>query len=70
MLNDIVFKSIVNGVNGRQQNAMQLVGLMPSKDGTGKLSPPQCLVAAAVMENQQKTKSATYLHVRVSNINS
>ena len=37
IFHNIVLKSIVNGVLGRQPNAMQHVGLMPSKDGQGKL---------------------------------
>jgi len=47
---------------------MQLVGRMPSKDGQGKLSLPQCLVAAIVLENTQKMKSATYPRVQVNDI--
>ena len=68
MLNNIVLKSIVNGVLGKQRNAMQLVDLMLSKDGTGKLSLLQCLVAATVLENQQKMKSASYPPVQVNDI--
>ena len=48
---------------------MQLVGRMPSKDGQGKLSLPQCLVAAIVLENTQKMKSAAYPHAQVNDIN-
>ena len=48
---------------------MQLVDLMLSKDGTGKLSRLQCLVAATVLENQQKMKSAAYPRAQVSNTN-
>ena len=69
MLNNIVLKSIVNGVLGRRPNAMQLVGLMPSKDGQGKLSLPQCLGETTVLENTQKMKSAAYPRAQVNNVN-
>ena len=68
IFHNIVLKSIVNGVLGKQRNAMQHVDLMLSKDGQGKSSLPQCLLAATVLENTQKMKSAAYPHVQVSNI--
>ena len=69
IFHNIVLKSIVNGVLGKQRNAMQHVDRMPSKDGQGKLSLQQCLVAATVLENQQKMKSAAYPPAQVNDIN-